>query len=256
MQIRDYMRLHIVQRCPRIVLRFTMKFYFPCFATLILSGASCFVNGCLDTVLVPAYGNPCCDGGPEMWSSLTSTAMTSNLNIIAILNPSSGPGNGPEIEANYINDAAAYPRKKPLVDFTAAGGIAVGYVFTLRGDRDMALVKADVDLYFNPSYYKEFPVQVSGIFFDEMSNDLGKVGYYQELYDYVKMKDPNAKVISNPGTSFTFNESNADGFSPLKTMDSSIVPTTFLLLGSMTFLQVTLVILCIVKHYWQICKET
>ena len=36
---------------------------------------------------------------------------------------------------------------------------------------------------------------------------LARVGYYQEIRDYVKGKDANALVIGNPGTSFTNNPS-------------------------------------------------
>jgi len=31
-------------------------------------------------------------------------------------------------------------------------------------------------------------------------DDLSKVGYYQTLRDYVRSKNPTAKVIGNPGT--------------------------------------------------------
>ena len=43
-------------------------------------------------LLVPAYANPCCSGGPTMWSTLISTAQTASTTINIILNPASGPG--------------------------------------------------------------------------------------------------------------------------------------------------------------------
>jgi len=45
------------------------------------------------------------------------------------------------------------------------------------------------------------------MFFDEMSNDLTDVGYYQAIRVYVKTKNAAATVISNPGTIFTNNPS-------------------------------------------------
>ncbi|MCB1740833.1 MAG: hypothetical protein KDK91_10715, partial [Gammaproteobacteria bacterium] len=49
---------------------------------------------------------------------------------------------------------------------------------------------------------------IDGIFFDEMSNDLALVGYYQALRDHVASRSATARTIGNPGTPFTFDSSN------------------------------------------------
>ena len=150
-------------------------------------------------LLVPAYANPCCDGGPNMWSSLISTAgdPSRNYDVHVILNPATGPGTA--LDPNYLNNAGV----GPLADFRNAGGITHGYVATTWGNRPINEVKADIDAYVT-GHYAEF---VDGIFFDEMSNDLADVGYYQELHTYVQSQQAGARTIGNPGTTFTNNPS-------------------------------------------------
>jgi hypothetical protein len=136
-----------------------------------------------------------------MWIKLINTANQGNIVVHIILNPASGPGTDPTIDPNYINAS----KSGPLVDFINAGGVVYGYVPTNYAQRDINLVKADVDKYYTPSYYQSAfgltTIPIRGIFFDETSNNLANVGYYQTLRDYVKSKNYNAKVISNPGLS-------------------------------------------------------
>jgi hypothetical protein len=141
-------------------------------------------------VLVPAYSNPCC--GP-MWSGLISAAGAGGFTLDVIFNPASGPGTS--IDPNYLKNG-----KGPLVDVKAAGGVVYGYVATSYGTKSIAAAEAEIDRYFNTLYAGH----IDSIFFDEMSNDLSKVGYYQTLRDYVRSKNPTAKVIGNPGTSFVY----------------------------------------------------
>lgn len=139
-----------------------------------------------------------------MWNSLIATVGDANRNfdVHAILNPASGPGSA--LDPNYLTADGA----GPLADFRNAGGIAHGYVATTFGDRPIDDVKADIDAYLS-GHYNGF---VDGIFFDEMSNDLADVGYYQELHAYVKSQQPGARTIGNPGTTFTNNPSGQNGF--------------------------------------------
>jgi len=153
-------------------------------------------------LLVPAYGNPCCGGGAAMWTQLTDTALVMGSDLHVILNPASGPGVG-LIDPNYVNDLG----EGPLIDLRAAGGFVIGYVGTNYTMRSLADVKSEVDLYFDPSYWRGAGVQVQGIFFDEMSNDLAHVGYYQDLRDHVRSHLAGARVVGNPGTSFVNNPS-------------------------------------------------
>jgi hypothetical protein len=153
-------------------------------------------------LLIPAYANPCCDDGPAMWSNLESAAASPNFKVNVIFNPASGPGTS--VDPNYLSNGQG-----PLVDVRAAGATVYGYVATTYGDKSLGTVKAEIDKYFDTLYAGH----VDSIFFDEMSNDLVKVGYYQELRDYVRSKNAGAKVIGNPGTPFTFS-SGTTAFTP------------------------------------------
>jgi hypothetical protein len=59
--------------------------------------------------------------------------------------------------------------------------------------KTQASIEQDVDAWF--SFY---PL-ISGIFYDEVSTDQSKVAYYQNLYDYVQMKQAGAIVVNNFG---------------------------------------------------------
>ena len=156
-------------------------------------------------LLVPAYGNPATADGDAMWSDLIATAgspaFTGDLHVI--FNPASGPGDA--IEPNYV-DANG---NGPLPDLRNNGAIIYGYVPTTFGNRAQGDVEADIDKYFDTLYAG----LIDGIFFDEMSNDLADVGYYQGIRDYVKGKSAAATVIANPGTSFTNNPSGQATYS-------------------------------------------
>ena len=59
---------------------------------------------------------------------------------------------------------------------------------------------------------------VSGIFVDETATDPSKSNgndaYYDQLYAYVKSKDPSAEVMCNPGTGGSLNKSGREESSP------------------------------------------
>jgi hypothetical protein len=202
-----------------------MKFlsYFVLAGSMSL-GALTRLNAELIDLLVPAYANPCCDGGPNMWNQLIATASNPNRNyeVHAIFNPASGPG--VSRDPNYVNSAGA----GPLANFLNAGGIAHGYVPTTFGTRAMTAVKADIDAYLT-GHYSGF---VNGIFFDEMSNDLARVGYYQELNAYVKSLKAGARTFGNPGTVFTNNPSGQSTFNQSDYINSLDTIMTFESTGS------------------------
>ncbi|MGC1376073.1 MAG: spherulation-specific family 4 protein [Anaerolineales bacterium] len=124
---------------------------------------------------IPSYFDP----PNALWTRLENGAPTVGL---AIINPNSGPG--ANRDPNY---AAEVQRMR------AKGIIVLGYVDTAYSARAAAAVKSDVNRYY--VWYG-----VSGIFFDEASNDCTKKSYYQALYSYVKAKNATAKVVINPGT--------------------------------------------------------
>ena len=150
--------------------------------------------------LVPAYGNPFNAAGAEMWTKLEETAQIMGSDLHVIFNPESGPGAGP-VDPNYVNDSG----QGPLVDVRNAGGFIIGYIATDYTNKSSFDVRNEVDLYYTPSYWRGAGVQIQGIFFDEMSNDLSHAPYYRSLRDYVRSLDPDAWVVGNPGTSFVNN---------------------------------------------------
>jgi hypothetical protein len=104
------------------------------------------------------------------------------IDLTAILNPASGPGTSADL--NYVN---------AVNNLHAAGGHVVGYVFTDYGNRPESAVEADIRSYI--SFYK-----IDGIFLDQQSTDPTKVGYYADLYNFIKNQNPSYQVIANPGT--------------------------------------------------------
>lgn len=169
-----------------------------CVKVLAFLGAALFSNNAVAErvdILVPAYTNPCCSGGTTMWPSLIAIADDPllDVDVYVIFNPASGPGTA--VDPNYVDTSG----NGPLPDVRNAGAKVFGYVPTSFSARAIADVKGDVDKYYDTLY----PGLIDGIFFDEMSNNLGDVSYHQELRDYVKAKSAGAVVIGNPGTTFT-----------------------------------------------------
>jgi hypothetical protein len=159
-----------------------------------------------------------------MWAGLLAAATAGQVPLNVILNPASGPGAGPTIDPNYVNDDPA----GPLLDVRAAGAKIYGYVSTSFATRPLQDAKDDIDLYYTPSYWRGAGVQVDGIFLDEMSSDLLDVGYYQALRDYVHAKAVGARVIANPGQPATQDSSGgASGFTVMDYATAADVLVTF-----------------------------
>lgn len=139
-------------------------------------------------ILVPAYFYPGKPGkgetfdGEKEWDRLF--VASNSAPVIAIVNPGNGPGKGRD--ANYYN---LFEKAKTYKKITL-----IGYVHTTAGTRPIAEVEADVDL-----WLKLYP-GIQGIFVDEQATAAGKVGYYTDLYKYIRSKRSLKLVISNPGT--------------------------------------------------------
>ena len=95
---------------------------------------------------------------------------------------SSGAGSAPD--RAY---AAAVARAQ------AAGIKVLGYVSTGYARRPAAAVEADVRHY--RAWY-----HVTDIFLDEAATGAGEFSYYQKLTGYIRLTDPGALVMLNPGT--------------------------------------------------------
>jgi len=130
-------------------------------------------------VVVPLYVYP-----GAAWTNVINAA--SSVDIVAIINPSSGPGtSGPD--ANYVNY---------IQQLHNAGVTIIGYVHTSWGARSLSAVEADIDQYASKFSY------LSGIFVDEAANGntAALISYYTSLYNYIKAKSGYTNVFLNPGT--------------------------------------------------------
>ena len=130
-------------------------------------------------LLVPAYFYPA-GTGLQAWQRLMEA--TSKIRVVAIVNPSSGPGDQRNADYSSILPAA---RDK--------GMKVIGYVSTGYGKRRLPEVKFEI------ARWVEFYPQISGFFFDQQSTEARDVNFYAEIRDYAHLKIKNALVINNPG---------------------------------------------------------
>lgn len=126
-------------------------------------------------IAIPSYFEP-----GAKWTQMQNAYPTVGR---AVINPISGPGeNTDPVFAQQVRRAQA------------AGLTVLGYVHTSYGKRSKEAVAADVDKYY--SWYG-----IDGVFFDEASTDCQyATSYYADLYNYIKAKGSESKVILNPGT--------------------------------------------------------
>ncbi len=102
-------------------------------------------------LLVPAYIYPVGDGRKE-WQRLIDAA--AKVKIVAIANPSSGPGEEPNFDYAAI-----------FTEASDRGITLVGYVSTDYGKRPMAEIKKDID-----AWIRFYP-QIRGFFFDQQPRE-------------------------------------------------------------------------------------
>jgi hypothetical protein len=128
-------------------------------------------------ILVPAYFYP-----PTYWDGLNWAA--ARVPLAVIVNPGSGPGGAQD--ANYVS---------AVNNLRAAGGRALGYVYSSYAARDTNATKADITNFFN--WYP-----LDGVFVDEMQNDAdtNHYNYYAGLYLFIQTLGTNLLVFGNPGT--------------------------------------------------------
>jgi hypothetical protein len=133
-------------------------------------------------LIVPAYFDPSADATD--WNRMASAA--TQVPLIAVMNPNSGPGTGPD---------ASYTAAINTLD--GSGGSTLGYVYTSYGYRDLAAVEQDIANYFN--WYP-----IDGIFLDEMATNAttANLKYYTAIKNYIRTLYPAAIIVANPGTSF------------------------------------------------------
>ena len=104
------------------------------------------------------------------------------MEIVAIANPNSGPGNERNLDyAAIFTEASNHGIK------------LVGYVSTDYGKRPQAEIKNDVD-----AWIRFYP-QVRGFFFDQQPSESQHAAQFAELREFVKRRIPDPLVITNPG---------------------------------------------------------
>jgi hypothetical protein len=129
--------------------------------------------------IVPLYSYPTSSTWPSIIAAKNAHP---TVPVVAVVNPSSGPG--ASIDSNYTTG---------INNLRAANIIVVGYVYTDYANRSAATVQSEIDK------WRSFYPAVNGIFFDEMSNVLGKESYYSALDTYARAKGLSY-TVGNPGT--------------------------------------------------------
>jgi spherulation-specific family 4 protein len=123
------------------------------------------------TTLIPAYVPP---------HALVELARASARPRLVVINPANGPGG----EASPAYRSAVRTAKH-------AGARVLGYVHTSYGERPAADVVADIERY--ASWYG-----VDGIFLDEASQHVDRLGYYAALARRIRA-GAGRLVVVNPG---------------------------------------------------------
>src|SRR2546427_3506757 len=130
-------------------------------------------------IVIPLYTYPT-DGS---WAAtLQARNAHPNVPIIAVINPSDGPGGSSD--SNYVQG---------VKNFQAAGIIVIGYVATGYASQLISSLESQIISY--KTWYS-----VNGIFFDEMTSVPGNENYYSTLNTYVKSLGMTM-TMGNPGTS-------------------------------------------------------
>lgn len=131
-------------------------------------------------ILVPAYFYPA-GPGLEYWDQMIEAA--SEVPIVAIVNPASGPGE--QRDPNY---------EKIIKRAEQAGIKLVGYVSTRYAKRPAKEIKQDMDRWL------EFYPTIQGFFMDEQATDEKLVEFYIQLSDHARSILKKPLMVSNPGT--------------------------------------------------------
>jgi len=150
-------------------------------------------------VLIPLYGYPLVSigNGPTRTTSpnpawITVAANAALVPTIAVINPSNGP-----VACTTPPSATLNAFQQGIAQLHQAGVTVLGYVHTLYGQRDPALISQDVQTY--AQCYG-----VDGVFLDEVSTQAGLAAYYAAAAATVRQSivptsGKPALVAINPG---------------------------------------------------------
>src|SRR6185437_11196322 len=129
--------------------------------------------------IVHLYTSP---SDPSWDAIITAAEAHPTVHVVAIVNPSNGPGSSKS--SGYTAGIAA---------LQAANIKVLGYVATGYGSHSIASMEAEMDT------WKSFYPTVQGVFFDEQSNAASDVPHYQTLAQYAKSVGLSY-TVGNPGT--------------------------------------------------------
>jgi len=144
--------------------------------TLVLVVVGSLALASLGALIIPLYTYP-----GVSWSAIISAKEANpSVAMVVIINPDNGPGTSRD--QNYVTG---------INNLRAAGVVVLGYDHTSWAARPLAEVEGDINSY--KSWYN-----LTGIFFDEMSNVPGNEGYYSTLNQYSDSLGLNF-TVGNPG---------------------------------------------------------
>jgi hypothetical protein len=129
-------------------------------------------------IIVPFYFSPYTHR--NSWDRVVNAS--SKVKIVGIVNPSNGPGTS--VDAKYQDLFNNVLKSKIEI---------IGYVYSSFGNRNISLIKKDVDTWLNL-----YPNVLSGIFVDETSTSIQFFEFYKELFQYISSKGLTTQL--NPGT--------------------------------------------------------
>jgi Spherulation-specific family 4/PEP-CTERM motif len=142
-------------------------------------------------LLVPAYFYPSSNPALSYWDEMTAAA-AAGAKITAIVNPNNGPG------AAFNSDYST-----AINAFRAAGGTVLGYVYTCYGNNNcvtgLPSTRSVQDVLSDAAKYRSW-YGVSGVFLDEMSNDVTDYAFYKDVANGLRSTDASTKIFGNPGT--------------------------------------------------------
>ncbi len=159
-------------------------------------------------IIVPLYAYPT----DSSWQQLIQTKSAyPNVPVAAVVNPSNGPGSGPD--PNFVQG---------INNLRAAGILVLGYIPTGYGSIGQSYI--DSQIYDYRQWYN-----INGIFFDTMNNVPGYESYYSSLSGYAasigltwNVGNPGAPVpASYVGTMNTIIIYENAGLPSLSTLSSS-----------------------------------
>lgn len=161
------------------------------FLYILISLYLAFLSNSL-SIILPLYLYPSDKG--IAWSDVTTTIEAyPRVQWLVVINPNSGPGTtGYPSDPNFISGIAK------LNGYSNVN--TVGYVDTKYGNKTIATVNSETDVYASWANYANADIAIGGIYFDDVSITSSRYSYYETVAAHARssMKS-SAHVVFNPG---------------------------------------------------------